>query len=43
MSTAVSVPHGGFTQGGVTGLRCKRVYSLEEWNPRSAFEGFSEI
>lgn len=25
---------------GVTGLRGKRVYSLQEWNPSSAFEGF---
>jgi serine/threonine-protein kinase HipA len=27
---------------GVTGLRGKRVYSLQEWNPSSAFEGFSD-
>jgi serine/threonine-protein kinase HipA len=27
---------------GVTGLRNKRVYSLQEWNPSSAFEGFSD-
>jgi serine/threonine-protein kinase HipA len=27
---------------GVTGLRGKRVYSLEEWNPSGAFEGFSD-
>ena len=27
---------------GVTGLRGKRVYSLQEWNPNSAFEGFSD-
>jgi serine/threonine-protein kinase HipA len=27
---------------GVTGLRDKRVYSLQEWNPSSAFEGFSD-
>jgi serine/threonine-protein kinase HipA len=27
---------------GVTGLRGKRVYSLQEWNPTSAFEGFSD-
>ncbi len=27
---------------GVTGLRGKRVYSLQEWNPGSAFEGFSD-
>jgi serine/threonine-protein kinase HipA len=26
---------------GITGLRGKRVYSLQEWNPSSAFEGFS--
>jgi serine/threonine-protein kinase HipA len=26
----------------VTGLRGKRVYSLQEWNPNSAFEGFSD-
>jgi serine/threonine-protein kinase HipA len=26
---------------GVTGLRGKRVYSLQEWNPSSAFEGAS--
>jgi hypothetical protein len=23
-------------------LRGKRVYSLQEWNPSSAFEGFSD-
>jgi serine/threonine-protein kinase HipA len=27
---------------GVTGLRGKRVYSLRDWNPSSAFEGFSD-
>jgi len=27
---------------GVTGLRGKRVYSLQDWNPSSAFEGFSD-
>jgi serine/threonine-protein kinase HipA len=27
---------------GVTGLRGKRVYSLQEWNPSCAFEGFSD-
>jgi serine/threonine-protein kinase HipA len=27
---------------GVTGLRCKRVYSLQDWNPSSAFDGFSD-
>jgi hypothetical protein len=27
---------------GITGLRGKRVYSLQEWNPSSAFEGFSD-
>jgi hypothetical protein len=27
---------------GVTGLRGKRVYSLQEWIPSSAFEGFSD-
>ena len=27
---------------GVTGLRGKRVYGLQEWNPSSAFEGFSD-
>ena len=27
---------------GITGLRNKRVYSLQEWNPSSAFEGFSD-
>jgi serine/threonine-protein kinase HipA len=27
---------------GVTGLRNKRVYGLQEWNPSSAFEGFSD-
>jgi serine/threonine-protein kinase HipA len=27
---------------GITGLRVKRVYSLQEWNPSSAFEGFSD-
>jgi serine/threonine-protein kinase HipA len=27
---------------GVTGLRGKRVYSLQEWNPSRAFEGFSD-
>jgi serine/threonine-protein kinase HipA len=27
---------------GVTGLRGKRVYSLQVWNPSSAFEGFSD-
>ncbi len=27
---------------GVTGLRGKRVYSLQEWNPSSAFDGFSD-
>ncbi|MGB6307899.1 MAG: type II toxin-antitoxin system HipA family toxin, partial [Steroidobacteraceae bacterium] len=27
---------------GVTELRGKRVYSLQEWNPSSAFEGFSD-
>ena len=27
---------------GVTGLRDKRTYSLPQWNPGSAFEGFSD-
>ena len=27
---------------GITGLRGKRVYSLQEWNPSSAFEAFSD-
>jgi len=27
---------------GITGLRGKRVYSLQEWSPSSAFEGFSD-
>ena len=27
---------------GVTGLRGKRVYSLQDWNPSSTFEGFSD-
>ncbi len=27
---------------GVTGLRGKRVYGLQDWNPSSAFEGFSD-
>ena len=27
---------------GVTGLRGKHVYGLQEWNPSSAFEGFSD-
>ena len=27
---------------GVTGLRGKRVYSLQDWNPSSAFEDFSD-
>jgi serine/threonine-protein kinase HipA len=27
---------------GVTGLRSKRVCSLQEWHPSGAFEGFSD-
>jgi serine/threonine-protein kinase HipA len=28
---------------GVTGLRDKRAYSLPQWNPGVAFEGFSDV